>query len=136
MVAHYRDIKVGSQLLTLTKIAYQRALDEVAFLEDSSHRDEYTKSKGYAGALLSGYILCGYISHFLVNFFGLEWLQGGEVSLSFVKAVHQGDEVTIGGTVVEMIENNEGIRLNLDIWMEKNEGIKVIVGQANGILKA
>ena len=132
----YKDIKVGNEIPSVTKIAYQRALDEVAFREDSSHKKEYAMSKGYTSALLSGYILCGYLSEFLVNFFGPNWLKGGEVSLSFNKAVHQGDKVTIRGTVVERTDEKNGTRVTVDFWMEKGDGTKVVDGNASGVLSA
>ena len=133
MVAE-NNIKIGSEIPPLTKTAYQRALDIVDFRDDSSHKDEYARSKGYPGALLSGYILCGYISEFLVNFFGPGWLEGGEVSLSFIKSVHQNNQVTIRGNVVEKTQEKTGARVTIDLWMEKADGTKVVVGKASGVL--
>ena len=55
-VQNSKNIKIGSEIPSLTKVAYQRALDEVKFRDDSSHKDEYARSRGYDNALLSGYI--------------------------------------------------------------------------------
>ena len=85
-VQNSKNIKIGSEIPSLTKVAYQRALDEVKFRDDSSHKDEYARSRGYDNALLSGYILSGYISHFIVDYFGPRWLEDGEISISFIKA--------------------------------------------------
>jgi acyl dehydratase len=130
-----KNIRVGMELTPLTRAAYQRALDEFPFLPDSSHKDDYARTKGYASALLSGYILCGYISKYMVEFFGPGWLQGGKIELAFVKAVHQREQITIKATVIEKTEQKDGTLVKLDFWIEKGEGIKVVVGNATGVIK-
>jgi len=131
-----KDIKAGIEIPSVRKISYQRSLDENIFAADSIHNDGYTQNKGYAGALTSSYVLCGYMSEMLVNFFGPSWLQGGRISLTFIDGgVQQGDEITCRGIIVERIEEKPGVRLNLDIWMEKGEGVKVAVGKASGMIE-
>ena len=137
MVAPGKDAEVGSEIPAVRKISYQRSLDESVFAADSIHNDGYTRSKGYAGALTSSYVLCGYMSELLVNFFGAGWLKGGRISLTFIDGgVQQGDEITCRGVIVERVEEEDGVRLELDIWMEKGEGVKVAVGKASGVVKA
>lgn len=131
-----KDIEAGIEIPSTNKISYQRSLDENVFAADSIHNDGYTRNKGYAGALTSSYVLCGYMSEMLVNFFGPSWLQGGRISLTFINGgVQQGDEIACHGIIVERIEEEPGIRLNLDIWMEKGEGVKVAVGKASGVVE-
>ncbi|MDD5190014.1 MAG: MaoC family dehydratase [Dehalococcoidales bacterium] len=128
-----KEIKIGTELPSLARVAYQRALDEVEFKPDSSHRDDYAIKVGYSGALLSGYILCGYINDFMVKFFGEKWFTGGEISLSFInKGVRQKDRITIKGTVKDVFREPQGERVTIDFWMEKDDGTKVVVGQAAG----
>ena len=135
MTAWSKNAQVGSEIPSVTKNSYQRSLDETAFAPDSIHDNQYTRSRGYAGALTSSYVLCGYMSEMLVNFFGPQWLQGGIISLTYINGgVQQGDEITCRGVIVERIEEKTGIRLNLDIWMEKGQGIKVAVGKAGGVV--
>ena len=131
-----KDITVGMEVPPVIKVAYQKALDVGNFREDSSHKDNYAQTKGYPSALLSGYILCGYISEFLVNFFGAGWLKGGEVSLAFVKAVHQNYEITIRGTVKEKRAVRGGAKVAIDFWIEGAGGTRHVVGEASGTIKA
>ena len=136
MATSSKDAKVGAEIPSVRKISYQRSLHENVFAADSIHNDEYTQSKGYAGALTSSYVLCGHMSEMLVNFFGPGWLQGGKISLTFIDGgVQDGDEVTCRGTIVEKVEEETSVRLNLDIWMEKGQGVKVAVGKASGMLE-
>jgi hypothetical protein len=136
MVASSKDAIAGREIPSIRKKSYQRSLDENVFMADSIHNNDYTRGKGYAGALTSSYVLCGYMSELLVNFFGPNWLKGGQIALTFINGgVQQGDEITCRGVITERVEEEDGIRLNLDIWMEKGEGVKVAVGKASGILK-
>jgi hypothetical protein len=135
MVASIKDAQVGREIPPVRKRSYQRSLDENVFLPDSIHNNDYTRSKGYAGALTSSYVLCGYMSEMMVNFFGPGWLKGGRIALRFVDGgVQQGDEIICRGVIVERTEEGDGVRLNLDIWMEKGGGVKVAVGTASGVL--
>jgi acyl dehydratase len=84
-VVSLNDFPVGSEIPSLTKVAYQSTLHTQVFLADSIHDAEYAKSHDYAGPLVSGYVLNEYMSEALVNFFGPGWLQGGMISLTFIR---------------------------------------------------
>jgi len=129
-----KDISVGMPVPELKKTAYQKALDIGNFLPDSSHKDNYAQTKGYPSALLSGYILCGYINQFLVSFFGSGWLKGGDVSLAFVKAVHQNYEIAIRGTVKSKRAVKGGARVKIDFWIEGEGGVKHVLGEASATI--
>lgn len=60
----------------------------------------------------------------------------GRIALTYINGgVQQGDEIICRGVIMERAEEENGIRLNLDIWMEKGEGVKVAVGKASGVVK-
>jgi hypothetical protein len=130
------NLVVGSEIPPLTKTAWQRALHEKIFLSDSIHDDNYTRSHGYAGPLVSGYVLNEYMSQMLLDFFGPNWLRGGIISQDFINGgVQEGDRLVCHARITGMSEETAGIRLLLDIWMEKNQGIKVVIGKAMGFVK-
>jgi hypothetical protein len=129
------NLHIGREIPSITKIAWQRALHEKTFLSDSIHDDKYTRSHGYAGPLVSGYILNEYMSQMLVDFFGPYWLKGGVISQNFINGgVQEGDSLTGYGRIIGMSESKADIRLYLDIWMEKNKGTKILVGKASGLI--
>jgi acyl dehydratase len=135
-VVSLNDFPVGSEIPSLTKVAYQSTLHTQVFQADSIHDGDYAKSHGYAGPLVSAYVLNEYMSETLVNFFGPSWLKGGRISLTFIKpGVQEGDKVTCRGTIAETVMEKGAVRLTLDIWIEKSQGIKVAMGKASGILK-
>ena len=129
--------RVGDQLEAREKVVYQRALAEREFSAESIHNDDYTRRQGYPGALVSAYVLCGYLSEPLVRFFGAAWFTSGEISLRFIgKGVQQHDVVRCGGTVREIVEDSDRFhrRVFLDIWMEKANGVRPVIGTASAVL--
>jgi hypothetical protein len=129
----YDIVKVGDEIPSVSKVAYQRALLEYQFLPGSIHRDDFTRSKGYKGALVSGLVLSCYMAEMLMKFFGPDWMKGGKLSLTFMKpGVQVNDTIVCRGIIIE-VRGENGIRLTLDIWMEKGQGTKVVIGTASGI---
>lgn len=129
--------RVGDELQVCEKIIYQRALAERAFSHESIHNDDYTRRQGYPGALVSAYVLCGYMSEPLVRFFGPPWFESGEISLRFIgPGVQQHDHVRCGGTVREIVQDRDHLhrRVVLDIWMEKERGVRPVVGTASAVV--
>jgi hypothetical protein len=137
MGADSEHARVGDELETCEKVIYQRALAEREFSAESIHNDDYTRRRGYPGALVSAYVLCGYMSEPLVRFFGTSWFTTGQISLRFIgKGVQQHDLVRCGGTVREIVPDGEpvGRRVFLDIWMEKADGARPVIGTASAIV--
>ena len=131
-----RDIGLLREIPSLRKTAYQRELHEQVFPATSIHNPAYARSKSYAGALVSGYVLGCYMSEMLLSFFGPNWLRGGAFEVTFINGgVQEGDEVICRGAVVERSREAVSIRANLDVWIEKGQGVKVVVGKASGILE-
>jgi hypothetical protein len=127
----------GYRLPGLEKTIFQRPLAEREFSPDSIHNDRYTKQHGYPGALISAYVLAGYMSELMVEFFGSSWFTSGEISLRFVSpGVQQGDRVTCGASVREARAPGPGElpRVILDVWMEKADGTRPVLGTASAIL--
>jgi hypothetical protein len=130
-------LQPGDQLPGLAKTVYQRALAERDFSADSIHNDDYTKAHGYPGALVSAYILSGYMSEPMVSFFGASWFTSGELALRFIgRGVQQGDRVTCGASVKEVQAGQDGAapRVVFDVWMEKADGARPVLGTASAIL--
>lgn len=124
-------LTIGDEIPPVDKVVYQRALAEREFSEDSIHNDDHTKEHGYPGALVSSYVLCGYMSEPMVRVFGESWFRTGKIELTFIgTGVQQGDPVTIRGRV----KGIDGGRVTLELWMEKQDGTKAVVGEASGLL--
>jgi acyl dehydratase len=64
------------------------------------HDDETARRYGYAGALVAGVTVYGYLARLAVAAWGLDWLRRGTASVRFLRPVYDGDELTLGGRVV------------------------------------
>lgn len=118
------------------KTVYQRAFETRKFSHDSIHNDDHTRGHGYPGALISAYVLMGYMSEPMVNFFGASWFTSGKISLKFIgKGVQQTERVRCRGTVKSVEHTEENSVVTLDIWMEKEDGTKAVVGEASCVLE-
>jgi hypothetical protein len=126
--------RVGDAIAGTRKTIYQRALAESQFSADSIHNDDYTRTKGYPGALVSAYVLNGYMSEMMVNLFGWSWFSTGRISLTFIgKGVQQGDPVVCGGRVKAVQGHPDGPRVFVDTWMDKADGTRPVIGEASAV---
>jgi acyl dehydratase len=64
------------------------------------HHDEVARRHGYAGALVAGVTLYGYVSRLAVAAWGLDWVARGTASVRFLRPVYDGDELDLGGRLV------------------------------------
>ena len=134
MTVDLADLRVGDAIPGTRKTIYQRALAESQFSKDSIHNDDYTRTKGYPGALVSAYVLAGYMSELMVNLFGWSWFSTGRIGLTFIgKGVQQGDPVTCGGRVKALEDGPDGRRVVVEIWMDKEDGGRPVIGEASAI---
>lgn len=135
MIKSSKEIEIGLELAPTHHTSYQRSLVELQFKPRSIHRDDYTRSQGYAGALTSSYVLCGYMSEIMVNTFGHNYIKGGKIYIKFFGGgVQNGDKITVKGVVADKVQEESGVRVICDIWMEKGAGHQVVAGQASVLL--
>lgn len=129
-------VTIGTEIPSTRKTVYQRALDERQWSAESIHNDEYTKTKGYPGALVSAYVISGYISELMMKFFGESWASTGRYKLSFIgTGLQQGNLIDCRGFVRSISDEDAGRRVTCDVWIEKDGGAKAVVGEASAILR-
>jgi hypothetical protein len=65
--------------------------------------------------------------------FGPGWLQGGRISVNLVNVLWQKDAVTCRGRVTARTPEGSRQRAHLQVWCEKDDGTKVVVGTASAV---
>jgi len=130
MTEHKMQVKIGDEIPSLTKIATMR---EWTGETSRIHEDSYAKKIGMRGAILGGSILYSYLVEMLYSYFGDQWFNHGEASVSFIGGgVIAGDTVIMKGVIKDEKPDDLGTRLSLDIWMEnETNGKKAVVGTAS-----
>jgi acyl dehydratase len=64
------------------------------------HDDAVARQHGYAGALVAGVTIYGYLTRLAVEAWGPEWLRRGTASVRFLRPIYDGDTLAITGSVV------------------------------------
>lgn len=126
-----KPLKAGEEIPSLTKTAYM-PIDPNT--RNVIHTDDYARDFGMRGALVGGSTLLSYILEMLYNYFDQKWLYYGKINVSFVGGgAINGDVVTAHGVVKAVEQEEAGTRLKLDVWMENQDGAKIVVGEASCI---
>jgi acyl dehydratase len=123
------NIQVGEEVPGLNKTAFM-PIEEDA--RNPIHTEEYAKKFGMRGALVAGSTLLSYMLEMLYNTFGEKWLSHGKINISFIGGgALNGDQITVHGKVKSIEPQEGGDRITLDLWMENQNGAKIMVGEAS-----
>ncbi len=98
------------------------------------HTDaEEARKLGFPNIVVQGMMSTCFVHQLMQDAFGKGWVQGGKASLKLTNVLWVDEKVTARGRVRE--EANEGIdvRVHCDVWVEKSDGTKVVVGEASAL---
>ena len=129
-----RDLPVGTELGPITK---RTSLDKSRLYQGwpavrNRHTDyEAAQASGLREPNMMGAQTAEYLGELLLKFFGEGYL-GGTLSMSFLGFVTPGDVVEAKGVVTGREVEGERVRLLLDVWVENDQGQKVLAGRASG----
>jgi acyl dehydratase len=129
-------IAVGQELPSLVKEMSQRRIDTYSGVRPRSiHTDEaWARAKGFRTTLAQGMMSTAYVSEMMTKLLGAGFVEGGTMSMAFVKPVYAGDRLTVRGVVKEMRPEGAGTRVVVDVWVENQHGEQTAVGHATGLL--
>ena len=123
------NIQIGQEIPGLTKTAFM-PIEEDA--RNPIHTEEYAQKHGMRGALVAGSTLLSYMLEMLYNTFGKKWLSHGKINISFIGGgALNGDRVAVHGKGKSIEPQDGGDRITVDIWMENQNGVKIMVGEAS-----
>jgi 3-hydroxybutyryl-CoA dehydratase len=108
------------------------ASGELARVGSNIHTDDaYARSQGLPGVIADGMIMANWCSSMLVQRFGMDYLERGELRTKFIKPVLLGATVFVRGRVLAVERADDGgTVLKLDVWCEDEHGAKVVDGDA------
>lgn len=100
------------------------------------HTDlEFARSCGLPTRAASGAMFQGYLTELMIDLFGESWLTGGKMSLIFIAMVDPGTILVPKAVVLSKQAENSGVRFVMEVWCEKQNGDKVVVGTATGLVR-
>src|SRR5215207_1833016 len=92
--------------------------------------DEYAKAQGLPAIIADGMIMTNWCSSMMIQHFGMDYLEHGELRTKFIKPVYLGQTVHVRGRVLSADRSDGGVSYVLDVWCEDENGIKVTDGDA------
>lgn len=148
MTTRETTLNVGDQLPSFTKTMTQDKMDlfesvarlavdpeQGAIPPVNIHTDPArAKELGLTRPIASGQMSFAYLNELLSRTFGIDFRQGGQLSVTFLKPVYDGDTVTAHGVVQEKESVGGRTKLRLQVWMENQEGIKTCAGEAEVVV--
>jgi len=123
-----REPEIGSEITPLIKVAKNTAQGM------GIHDDARARTLGFKGALVPGVTSLAYVMEMLMNLFGENWMTSGEINLSFINPLYEGERVMARAIVRDKKVEDQGLRLFLEVWAENDEGGKIAAGTASGLL--
>ncbi len=98
------------------------------------HNDvEEAHKMGFPDIVVQGMMSLCFLSQMMTERFGAGWYRGGRMSASLVNVVWGKDEITCRGHVTTLTAEGATQRAHLQVWCEKPDGTKVVVGSASAV---
>lgn len=133
-----RETQLG---LMLPQISMQMSVEKFKKHEPKQqpnrtiHDDqEAAELEGLPAPVAGGPMVAATIYRMMLAFLEEGWIQGGQISLKFIKPVFAEDFITAKGIVKGKLLEEDGVRLTCEVWAENQKGEKVIVGSASGLV--
>lgn len=98
------------------------------------HTDrEAARKLGFPDIVVQGMMSLCFLSEMMTQRFGAGWFVGGRMNVNLVNVIWQGETVTAAGLVVERRPEGRAQRAELQVWCEKADGTKAVIGSASAI---
>jgi acyl dehydratase len=98
------------------------------------HTDrEMARALGFPDVVVQGMMSVSFLSELMTRGFGAGWYCGGKLQVSLVNVVWPDDRLVVRGSVREEIPEGAKTRVHCDVWCEKSDGVKTIVGTASAL---
>src|SRR5712692_7662445 len=98
------------------------------------HNDlEAARAWGFKDVVIGGPMSLCFLSEFMTRRFGKGWYVGGHLDVKLVDVLWPNEPLTIGGVIRERVPEGHATRAVADVWCEKADGTKTIVGTASAL---
>ncbi len=83
--------------------------------------------------MVQGTLSTTFISEMMTKRFGAGWIAGGKMSLNLTNVLWGGETVSAQGAITAWRPEGDRRRAMLDVWTEKPDGTKTIIGTASAL---
>ncbi len=134
----FDEIRIGDDIpVDIQRLITQEKINkwaEVSIDFNPVHVDPaFGKTSQFGSTICHGTLTITFLMEMLTRWMGRGWLGGGQLlGVRFMAPVRPGDTVRPKGKVINKREEKGKRLVECDIWLENQEGIKVITGRAIG----
>lgn len=98
------------------------------------HTDrEMARAMGFPDVVVQGMMSVCFLSELMTREFGDGWFHGGKLAVSLVNVVWPEDRLHVWAQERDTVAEGARSRAHVDIWCEKGDGVKTIVGTASAL---
>jgi acyl dehydratase len=102
--------------------------------EKNYHTDRaMAQALGFPDIVVQGMMSVCFVSELMTHAFGFGWHLGGKMDLRLVNVVWVNDVITARGKTREEVAEGAKRRVHLDVWCEKADGTRTLVGTASAL---
>ena len=138
MIQDLRQLNTDSNLAELTRLVTQEKINAYA---DASgdynplHIDpEFAAKTELGGTVAHGMLILAYLSEFMTQNFGENWVSSGSLSARFKGAAYPGDTILVSGKVTSVEDEDNYVLVECDVLCrnQKEEPIITCITKLKG----
>ncbi len=115
---------------------FSAATGEVRPPQKNIHTDdEYARAQGLPRAIADGMQSTNWIGALLASGFGEHYILGGRLRTKYIKPTLIDVPITPKAEVTERVQEDDGVRYELNVWVEDAEGVHLTVGDASIVVR-
>lgn len=124
----------GRELAPLRRTVHEGMCRLFSGPGDNYHTDRTSaRALGFPDIVVQGMLPICFVSELLTREFREGWLAGGKMDVRLVNVLWANETVSAHADVREEVPEADRTRVHMDVWVEKADGTKVIVGQASAL---
>jgi len=124
----------GEEIAALTRPITLAMCEAFSGPEKNYHTDRaMAQALGFPDIVVQGMMSVCFVAELMASAFGLGWLLAGKLDVRLVNVVWVNDEVRTRAKIREEVPEGSKTRVHLDVWCEKRDGTKTLVGTASAL---
>lgn len=124
----------GVDLEPVTKVVDQRRCWMFSGPDRNYHNDaEEARKLGFPNIVVQGMMTTCFIAQVMLDRFGEGFLSGGRMDLKLTNVLWVDERVTARAKVRETTREGTFSRVHCDVWVEKDDGTRILIGDASAL---
>lgn len=124
----------GPDLAPVTKTIDKRRCWMFSGPGRNYHTDkEQAEKLGFPNIVVQGMMTTCFVAEVMQDAFGMGFVQGGKMSLKLTNVVWVDETLTAYAKVRERVKEGVQVRVHCDVWVEKEDGTRVLIGAASAL---